>query len=311
MNKIRLSVVISAYNEEKNLEGCLRSVEKLADEIIVVDNSSLDDTAKIAKKYTDKVYQQKNDPRKIDEQKNFGFSKATGDWIFSIDADEKVTLELGSEIKKSLDKDKNADGYWIPRKNIIFGKWIKSDMWWPDYQLKLFRKGAGSFRKNDVHKALEVIGATQKLENPLLHNNYSTISQYLVKLNNYTDIEAENITSGNYTFSWLDAVRFPVDDFVKTFFLQKGYGDGLHGLVLSMLQAFYMEVVFAKIWEKHKFVEIENQNFLQEVNKELKKSKDKVKYWFTTALIRNSNNPIKKIALRAIRKITTSDLKKS
>jgi glycosyltransferase involved in cell wall biosynthesis len=240
----KISVVVSAYNEEKNIEACLKSVKELADEIIVVDNSSTDQTAEIAGKFTKKVYKQANDPTKIDLQKNFGFSKATGDWILSLDADERIPAELVKEIESIIkDEDVHIAGYWIPRKNVIFGKWIKSDMWWPDYQLKIFRSGNGGFEEG-VHKALRVEGVTDRLDNFLIHENYTSVFQYIEKLNNYTSIEANNLAKDGYRFNWLDAIRFPVDDFVKTFFLQKGYSDGLHGLVLSSLQAFYMEVVF-------------------------------------------------------------------
>ena len=308
MNK--LSVVISAYNEERNIKDCLESVRRLADEIIVVDNSSTDRTGEIARKYTKKVFEQKNDPKNIDLQKNFGFSKATGDWILSLDADERLTPELTKEIKGKIGNSPPLAGYWIPRKNIIFGKWIQNDMWWPDYQLKLFKKGKGKFWKNDVHKALVLEGGSGKLTNPLVHHNYVSIHQYIQKLNNYTDIEAENLSSQGYNFNWLDAIRFPVNDFVKTFFLQKGFKDGIHGLVLSMFQAFYMGIVFAKLWEREGFKEVESKNFLQEVLGEFKDSRNKIIYWLTASLISESKNPLKKLGLKLKRKIVLGSIKK-
>jgi len=309
MNK--LSVVISVHNEERNIKECLESVKDLADEIVVVDNSSTDKTGEIAQKYTKKVFEQKNDPKNIDLQKNFGFSKATGDWILSLDADERITPGLTKEIKSKIqDPRSRIQGFWIPRKNIIFGKWIQSDMWWPDYQLKLFRKGKGKFGKNEVHKALILEGVSEKLTNPLIHYNYTSIHQYLQKLNNYTDIEAENLSSQEYKFNWLDAIRFPVNDFVKTFFLQKGFKDGIHGLVLSMFQAFYMGIVFAKLWEKEGFKEVESKNFLHEVLKEFKESKNKMIYWLTSSLINESKNPLRKLGLKLKRKIVLGSIKK-
>lgn len=303
--KQKLSVVISAYNEEKNIRECLESVKDMADEIVVVDNNSRDKTAEIASKFTKKVYEQENNPEKIDLQKNFGFEKATGDWILSLDADERVTAELAEEIKLVLNDDLNVNGFWLPRKNIIFGKWIKSDMWWPDYQLRLFKKGKGKFGKNSVHTALTVDGETEKLINFLHHENYTSVFQYIDKLNNYTSIEAENLADDGYKFNWLDGIRFPVDDFVKTFFLQKGFGDGLHGLVLSFLQAFYMEIVFAKLWEKHKFEEIDNSNFLNEVSDEFKKSAGKIRYWISDTMISKTKNPLKKLLLKTSRKMSS------
>lgn len=303
MKNSTLSIVISAFNEERNIEDCLLSVKEVADEIIFVDNTSTDGTVEKAKKFTKKIFSQKNDPLKIDEQKNLGFSKATCDWILTIDADERLTDELCNEIKSCIDNKDSVNGYWIPRKNIIFRKWIKSDMWWPDYQLKLFRRGKGKFDTETVHKALEVNGHTEKLENYMVHKNYDSVSQYIAKLNNYTDVEALTILNKGYELNFLDAVKFPVDDFVKTFFLERGYRDGLHGLVLSILQAFYMEVVFAKVWEAKGFKEVEGQDFVKDVNSEIKKSGSKIKYWIADASIRESNNPIRKTLLRAVRKI--------
>lgn len=307
---MRLSVVITAYNEQENIDDCLESLKGLNCEIVVVDNSSDDKTKEIAEKYTKKVFEQKNDPKKIDIQKNFGFSKATGEWILSLDADERLTRELINELNEELSKP-TMDAYFIPRKNIIFGKWIKSDMWWPDYQLRLFRRGKGSFDKNQVHKALKVEGETGKLENFLVHNNYTSINQYLKKLNNYTDVEAENLVSQGHKFNWTDSIRFPVNDFVKTFFLQKGFKDGIHGLVLSTFQAFYMGIVFAKLWEKEGFREVETRNFLREVIAEFKESKDKVVYWLTSSLIEEAKNPFTKLGLRIKRKIVLKKIKNS
>src|ERR1035437_2781089 len=113
----KISAVISAFNEEANIERCLKSLS-FADEIVVVDNGSSDKTAEISKKYTDKVFNQKNNPAEIDLQKNFGFEKATGDWILCIDADEEVSKELAGELKATLKSKNKVVGYWVPRKNI-------------------------------------------------------------------------------------------------------------------------------------------------------------------------------------------------
>ena len=306
----KISAVVSAYNEEKNIKDCIESVKDLSDDVIVVDNSSGDKTSEIARKLNAKIFTQENDPQKIDLQKNFGFSKATGDWILSLDADERVTPALAREIKSTVNSQSSiVNGYWIPRKNIIFGKWIQSDMWWPDYQLKLFKKGKGKFDKSSVHRALVLEGASEKLTNPLTHYNYTSIHQYLEKLNNYTDIEAEHLSKEGYEFNWLDAIRFPVNDFAKTFFLQKGFRDGIHGLVLSIFQAFYMGIVFAKLWEKEGFKEVETKNFLKEVLSEFKESKNKIIFWFTSSLIEQSKNPLSKLGLKIKRKIVLRKIK--
>lgn len=309
MNK--LSVVISAFNEEKKIEDCLKSVSGLADEIILVDNSSADNTVKIAKKYTSKIFTRENNLM-LNINKNYGFTKATGDWILNLDADERVTPELAKEIKEVLNSNENGrwkmedgklSGYWIPRKNIIFGKWIQSEMWWPDYQLRLFKKDKGKFPEKHVHEKIKVEGETSKLSQPLVHENYTSVSQFLYKMDKiYTENEVKRIMSLGVNLEWIDAIRFPLNDFLKTFFAQKGYKDGLHGLVLSLLQAFYSEIIFVKIWEKKGFKEENPVNFLLLLQKEVKKLQKEFKYWFLTSLIGESRNPLKKLFYRIIRK---------
>lgn len=303
-DKKKISAVISAYNEEDKIEKCLKSVE-FADEIILIDNSSTDKTAAIARKYTSKIFTCKNNPM-LNVNKNFGFEKVENGWILNLDADEQVTPELEEEIKSVLDQvPSSVNGFWIPRKNIIFGKWIKSDMWWPDYQLRLFRKGKGSFAEKHVHEYVQVTGETLKLKECINHDNYSSVSQYLQKMDKiYTENEAENIITSNRKITWVDAIRFPAQDFLKTFFAQKGYKDGLHGLVLSILQAFYAEVVFAKVWESKGFKEENDNFFLREVYREFRRAGREFRYWFLTSTINETKNPLIKIIHRILRKTT-------
>lgn len=298
-----ISVVISAYNEEKNIKLCIESVEDLADEVIVVDNSSTDDTLEIAKKAGAKVYSQANNPHKIDLQKNFGFEKASQEWILSLDADERVTPRLVQEIKKTISEEGRVNGYLIPRKNIIFGKWIKNSIWWPDYQLRLFKKGKGKFNKATVHQPLDVKGEVKHMSEPIVHHNYESISQFVSRMNTiYTEIEAEGIAQEKQKLSWTDAVRMPSADFFKTFFLQKGYKDGLHGLVLSILQAFYMFLVFAKVWERQGFYEKDSKEILGGIGQEFKKISQDGTYWLWRSYEQETRNPFKKILYKISRR---------
>lgn len=277
----KVSVVVSAYNEEKKIGECLESV-KWADEIIIVDNSSIDRTVEIGKKYTKNIFEQKNDPSAIDLQKNFGFSKASLDWILSLDADERVTPELKEEIKSKIEENKpSVDAYWIPRKNIIFGKWIRHAGWYPDYQLRLFKRGRGEFVKKHVHETPKIIGSIEHFNSCLIHYNYETILQFLNRhINLYAPNEAEEFLKKGYIFNYLDAIRFPFKEFLSRFFKREGYKDGLHGLVLSLLMAFYHLVIFLLIWEKEKFKEIEQENIFKETEKEFKKSNSEIRFWF-------------------------------
>ncbi|MFH0864205.1 MAG: glycosyltransferase family 2 protein [Candidatus Gottesmanbacteria bacterium] len=297
----KLSVVISAFNEERNIIDCLVSVHGLADEIILVDNTSTDKTVEIAKEFQAKIYSQPNKPM-LNINKNYGFSKATGDWILNLDADERITPQLREEILTILHSpSSDINGYWIPRKNIIFGKWIQHSLWWPDEQLRLFKNGKGKFPEQHVHEYIQVDGKTGHLKNPMDHQNYSSVSQWLYKMDNiYSNNEVENFLTSKKELHWTDALKWPVSDFLKTYFSQQGYKDGLHGLVLSMLQAFYMEIVFAKIWERQGFKKEEpDKNMI--AGEIISLHKD-MNYWLRTMELENSKG-FKRLILRILRKI--------
>jgi glycosyltransferase involved in cell wall biosynthesis len=298
-----LSVVISAYNEEKNIKECLTSVTWV-DEIIVINNGSTDKTEEIARKYTTHIIRQENDPQRIDLQKNTGFEKASGSWIFSLDADERIPKELAEEIKKLLsNKEIIEAGYEIPRKNIIFGKWIQHSLWWPDYQLRLFKKGKGKFTNVSVHKSITITGEIGRLAEPMLHENYTSITQYVRKMDDiYAENEAIALVKSGKKLRSLDSISMPAHDFLKTFFLQKGYKDGLHGLVLSLLQAFYAFLVFAKVWEKQGFTEDNSKNFLHVVWTEMKQLSREFNYWYLTETISESTDTLKKMYLKLKRR---------
>lgn len=282
-----LSVVFSVHNEKKLIEDALKSVKNLADEIIVVDNESTDNTVKICKKYTKNIFEHKNNPLILNESKNYGFSKASGNWILSLDADERVSPELANEISQAINNSPlTVSGYWFPRKNIVFGKWIQHGIWYPDKQLRLFKKNHGKFPEKHNHEYLQVDGETCDLKEHLIHENYQTITQFVNKLNNaYTDNEAKNFLESGKKIYWYDAIRMPTSDFILNFFRRQSYKDGLHGLVLSLLQAFYSLIVFAKIWEKQGFWEYDNRNFTSDVKKELSSKSQEFSWWYTKEII--------------------------
>lgn len=302
---MKISVCITTFNSQEHIEGCLQSVN-FADEIIVVDHESTDNTLALVKKYTKNIYTQKNDPEKIDLQKNFGFKKASNDWILSLDADERVPSDLAKEIGQKISSaGSEFVGYRIPRKNIIFGKWIQHSLWWPDLQLRLFQKGKGQYSQDNVHKDLQLSGECGKLENVLIHENYQSISQYLQKMDVYTQSEAKAYIASGKKVHMTDAMRLPVQDFLKTFFLQNGYRDGLHGFVLSSLQAFYAFLIFAKCWEIQGFKEENSEDFLKIVESEWMRAQKEISYWFLTSFISRTKNPLRKIRLSIQRKAKT------
>jgi len=215
-----------------------------------------------------------------------------------IDADEEVSRSLATEIKRKI-RSKDYDGFTFPRKNIIFGKWIKNSGWYPDRQLHLFRTKKGKYTRR-VHEQVEVKGSVGKLKNPLVHYNYQTISSFLEKLNLYTSLDAENLVSEGYKFSLSDLFAKPTDEFLRRYFAEKGFLDGLHGLALCTLQAFSEFVVYLKVWEKEGFTKREID--WQEIEEQAASQFKKLLHWLTQVKIGKAK-PLKKTLLRLRRKI--------
>ncbi|MEK7543337.1 MAG: glycosyltransferase family 2 protein [Patescibacteria group bacterium] len=295
-----ISVVLSVQNEEAKIERTLASIQ-WADEIIVVDNESTDKTVRLAKQYGANVFHHKNSPM-LNVSKNFGFTKVKSDWILSLDGDEVIPPELAHEIQQITHAD--IVGYWIPRKNILFGKWIQHGLWWPDKQLRLFKRGLGGFPCKHVHEYLSVDGLTSELTSSMVHYNYETVSQFIRKMDEiYTVSEVENHLASGYRVIWYDAIRFPMSDFVKTFLAQRGFKDGLHGLVLSLLQAFYSFIVFVKLWEREKFIAIDLP--IEVMDKEMVRAGGEVRYWMLSVKISQTVSSMKKLWYRILRKYAT------
>ena len=278
----KLSVVINAQNAEKDLPRALASIKDLADEIVVIDQGSTDNTSKIAKEFGAKIYN--HEPvTYVELTRNFAISKATSDWILILDPDEEIGKELASEIKKVIKEDK-ADYFRIPRKNIIFGKWIAHTLWWPDYQTRLFKKGKVSWSEV-IHSVPITIdkGADLKPEENLaiIHHNYNSIEEYLEKLNRYTSVQADILIKDGYTFNWKDLIGKPFKEFIVRYFTGQGYKDGVHGLALSLLQAFSELVVYIKVWQLAKFTK-ENIG-LKSVVTEMRSKEKELHYWQSDA----------------------------
>ncbi len=301
--KLPVSVVISAYNEEKKIEDCLTSVA-WADEIIVVDNESTDKTASLAKKHHAHVLTRPNNLM-LNVNKNFGFSKAKHTWILSLDADERVSEELAEEIAIVVaDESNDRNGYFIPRKNIIFGKWIRHTGWYPDYQLRLFRKNKGRFAEEHVHELITIDGEAGNLQENMIHLNHDSIAQFLHKtIIIYAPNEADQLMKKGYEFHYYDAIRFPLNEFLSRFFLREGYKDGFFGLVLSLLMACYHLIVFAFLWEKNGFKDQEPAELLQGLEHEIKKAQKDIRHWQTETAIKEVTSPIRKILIKVKRKL--------
>jgi len=241
MNKI--SVVIITKNEAQNISDCLESV-KWADEIIVVDSGSDDETISIAKRFTDKVLI--NEWKGFADQKSFAMNQASNEWILSIDADERVTEKLKDEI---LNSDLNQfDGYRIKRENYFLGKLIRGCGWGNDYQLRLFRKSKTKLTNRLVHEGFEVEGKIGQLKNSMLHFSYRNFSDAITKINHYSTLEAIEKQNRKKVTAFTIVVT-PVVAFLQHFFLRKGFIDGIYGLFVSIMHAITKLQVQLKIWE--------------------------------------------------------------
>lgn len=252
MNKI--SVIIITKNESQNIGHCLESV-KWADEIIVVDSGSNDETVSIAKQFTDKVIF--NDWKGFAEQKNFALSLAKNDWVLSIDADERITQNLENEILNSnLD---HYDGYKIKRDNYFLGELIRGCGWGNDYQLRLFKKSKTKLTNRLVHEGFEVDGKIGQLNNSMLHFSYRNFKDAFMKINHYSTLEAIEKQNKKKVNSFT-IVLTPIIAFLQHFILRKGFIDGIYGLFVSIMHAITKLQVQLKIWELKKS-KSNNQDF--------------------------------------------------
>ena len=252
MNIIKLSVVIITLNEQENIERCLKSVVDLADEIVIVDSGSTDKTVEIAKKYKATIYVREFD--NYANQKNYALTKAQGEWILSLDADEEITPELRNEIKSVISGQWPVVGaYSIPRKNIIFGKFIKYSRWQPelDRHIWLFRKESARW-VGRVHEEVVVDGEVGRLKSPKIHYQYKTVREFVDMMNSYSELEAEEKSKKGVKFSFFRIFFDPLYNFSVRYFYRLGFLDGKHGFVLAYLMAIYHLLVWVKIWERQK-----------------------------------------------------------
>lgn len=243
----KLSVTIITLNEEENIKRAIESV-KFVDEIIVVDSGSEDDTVEIAKKLGAKVFT--HTFVNYADQKNFAAQKATGDWTLSLDADEEVTEELAKEIQDTLDTTE-YDGFLLPRRNIILGGEIKHSRWSPDAHVWLWKKTKGKWI-GKVHEELVVDGQVGNLKGAKMHYQDKSIFEFMLSLNQYTQIEAEEKFSKGVKFSLAKMMYSSLKSFLGRYFYKRGYLDGWRGFVLCTLRAFYHSLVWLKILELQK-----------------------------------------------------------
>lgn len=227
-----LSVIITK-NEGHNIRACLESVT-WADEIIVVDSGSADDTVAICREFTPHVYI--HDWPGFGAQKNRALDYATNEWVFSIDADERVSPDLRAEIQSAM-HEWHKDAYEIPRLSSFCGRYIHHSGWRPDYVTRLFKRGVGRFSDDLVHERVIVTGSTGRLRQPILHESFRNAEELLAKINHYSSASALMLHKKNRTASLKKAVAHALWAFLRTYILRAGFLDGREGFMLAVSTA--------------------------------------------------------------------------
>ena len=242
----KLSVTVITKNEAADIGDALQSVA-WADELIVVDSMSSDETVQVARRYTDRVIVREW-PGYV-AQKNHAASIASHDWILSLDADERVTPELASQIKATLATVPSHGGFRMPRVTRHLGRWIRTTDWYPDDQLRLYDRRTAEWTGRYVHESVSVRGSVGRLHAELQHLAYRDIADHLETIDRYTTLAARQMHEDGQRAGLLQLAGHPPLAFVRNYLLRGGIRDGVPGFIISAMNAYYVLLKFAKLWE--------------------------------------------------------------
>src|SRR3990167_3466898 len=253
---MKLSVVLATRNEGINLAKCLESVRQLADEIVIADEKSFDDTVEIAKKYGARVISVPHNEN-FHITKNIAIDAATGDWVLQLDADEVVSSELAREISYIIHHKSLINGYWINRKNWFLDRFLTKGGQYPDPTLRLYRRGFGRLPEKDVHEHADVKGPTGHLKHDLLHYRDTSFEKYFSGFDLYTTFIARQMIDRKLQFNLSNTMNYlflkPALTFFNIFFRHKGFVDGIPGFVFALFSGLVHGVAYIKFWQKTKF----------------------------------------------------------
>jgi len=254
---MKLSVCLAVYNEEKFIHYPLDSVYDFADEIIIVDGGSSDNTINLIKSYGKKIniFYEKN-PKMFHINKQKAIEKAKGDWILQLDADEEVSEELKKEIKNILisSHSNNTVAYWIPRKNFFLTRFLMKGGVYPDYTIRLYRNGVAEFPCKTVHENVDIKGKIGYLKNPLLHFADPNFSRYIQRWQRYTSLDAEILANEKQKISFISYFFIkPIVWFFSSYIRHKGFMDGISGFIF----AFFSSIRYIPVYIK--FQKIKNR----------------------------------------------------
>jgi glycosyltransferase involved in cell wall biosynthesis len=245
---MKISATVITFNEEKNIAAALESLS-WADEIIVVDSESTDRTVEIARRYTGHVVVRAWPG--YSAQKNFAADQARNDWIFSLDADERVSDELAGEIARlDFDAASEVSGFEMPRLTYYLGRWIKHSGWYPDYKIRLYNRKRSRWLGEYVHESLEVDGEVKRFGGDLLHYTVRDASEHHLRIDRYTSLAAEQMHSEGKRASLSTLFFVPLTTFIKSYVVKRGFLDGVQGLAIAYFAAHYAFLKSLKLWEK-------------------------------------------------------------
>jgi glycosyltransferase involved in cell wall biosynthesis len=246
---MKISATIITLNEEDKIADALRSLA-WADEIIVVDSESTDRTVEIALEFTDKVITQKW--LGYAAQKNFATKQATNDWVFNLDADERVTPELAHAIDQLKHTDNlDAAAFEMPRKVFYLGRWIQHSGWYPDYKIRLYNRTQGRWQGEYVHESVKVDGPVKKISGDILHYTVHNASEHHLRLDRYTTLAAKEAFEKKRRASFISIALSPFATFIKSYVFKLGFLDGIPGLAIAYFAAQYVFLKNIKLWELH------------------------------------------------------------
>ena len=241
-----VTVTVITKNESEALADALTSVS-WADELIVIDAESTDDTVTIARQFTDRVYVRPWNG--YIDQKNYAATLASHEWILSLDADERVTPALADEVRALLAHEPAAAGYRMPRVSFYFGRWIRTTDMYPDYQLRLYDRRKARWEGLYVHESVRADGSVDYLKHELQHYPYRDLSEHLVRMDRYTTLAARQMHAQGTRATALQLLVHPRLAFFRNYVLKGGFRDGKAGLVISLVNSYYVFLKFAKLWE--------------------------------------------------------------
>ena len=252
MKRSTISCAIVVLNEEKNIGDCLETAQWM-DEIVVVDSYSTDRTIEICRKYTDRIIQRSW--RGFGDQKNFAIDSTTCEWVFILDADERIPLQLRAEIETVLASSGPGSpvAYSVPRKNYYFGNWVTHAGCYPDYQLRLFKRGIGHLDNSEPHNRFIFEGPSAYLETPLEHYTERTVSDRFKKLRNFSSLAAAERGRTKQHVYWTDLTFRPLITFYRYYLARQGFRDGMPGFMFSAFSSMYTFVKYAKLWERLRY----------------------------------------------------------